>query len=51
MAPEVCAERIVRAVERGKDEVLIGGRERYGVYLNRILPGLFNRVIRKVRVT
>jgi short-subunit dehydrogenase len=51
MAPEVCAERIVRAVERGRDEVLVGGRERYAAYLKRFLPGLFNRVIRKARVT
>ena len=51
MAPADCAERIVRAVERGRDEVLIGGRERFAVYLKRFLPGLFNRVIRKARVT
>jgi len=51
MAPEACAERIVRAVERGKDEVLVGGRERFAVYLKRVVPGLFNRVIRKIPVT
>jgi short-subunit dehydrogenase len=51
MAPEVCAERIVRAVEQGGDEVLVGGRERFAVYLKRFAPGLFNRVIRKARVT
>jgi dehydrogenase/reductase SDR family member 7B len=51
MAPEVCAERIVRAVERGRDEVLIGGPERFAVYLKRFLPGLFNRFIRTARVT
>ena len=51
MAPEVCAERIVRAVERGRDEVLVGGREILAVYLKRFVPSLFNRMIRKVRVT
>lgn len=51
MAPDVCAGRIVRAVEQGKDEVLVGGRERFAVYLKRFTPGLFNRVIKKARVT
>lgn len=51
MAPEACAERIVRAVEQGKDEVLVGGRERFAVYVKRFAPRLFNRVIRKARVT
>ena len=51
MSPEACAERIVRAVERGKEEVLVGGRERYAVYFKRFVPSLFSRVIRKVRVT
>lgn len=51
MAPDECAERILAAVERDRDEVLIGGRERFAVHLKRFLPGLFNRVIRKARVT
>lgn len=46
-----CAEKIVRAIERGRDEVMIGGKETYAVYLKRFLPGLFNRLIRRVRVT
>jgi short-subunit dehydrogenase len=48
---ERCAAKIVRAVERGREEVLIGGREKYAVYLKRLLPGLFSRLIRRVRVT
>lgn len=46
-----CAKKIVRAIERGRDEVMIGGKEKYAVYLKRFLPGLFNRLIRRVRVT
>ncbi len=46
-----CAEKIVRAIERDREEVLIGGKERYGVYIKRFLPGLFSRLIRRVRVT
>jgi short-subunit dehydrogenase len=51
MPPAVCAERIVRAVERGKDEILVGGKDRFAVYVKRFVPGLFNRAIRRVRVT
>lgn len=46
-----CAAEIVRAVERGRREVLVGGREKYAVYLKRFLPALFDRMIRTVRVT
>jgi short-subunit dehydrogenase len=51
MAPEVCAARIVRAVDRGKAEVLVGGKERFAVYVKRFFPGIFRRMIRRVRVT
>ncbi len=48
---ERCAAKIVRAIERDREEVLIGGKEKYAVYLKRFLPGLFSRLIRRVRVT
>lgn len=51
MDPGDCAERIVRAVLRGKDEVLIGGKERFAVHLGRVAPGLLRRVLRRARVT
>ena len=51
MPPEACAERIVRAIEREKDEVLIGGKERWAVHLKRFFPALFRRLIRTARVT
>lgn len=51
MAPEVCAERIVRAAETGKREVLIGGKEVWAVRLHRFFPGLFHRMIRTAKVT
>lgn len=46
-----CAREIARAVERDREEVLIGGKEKYAVHLKRFLPGLFSRLIRRVRVT
>lgn len=51
MAPEECARRIVRAVERERDEVLVAGKERFAVHLWRFLPGLFRHIIRRARVT
>lgn len=38
MAPEVCAERIWRAVERDAPESLIAGKEAIAVYFKRFLP-------------
>ena len=46
-----CAREILRAAARDREEVLIGGRERYAVHLKRFLPGLFSKIIRRARVT
>lgn len=45
-----CARRIVNAIERNREEVYIGGKEVIGVYVKRLFPGLFSRLIRKVAV-
>ncbi len=50
MDPEICAEKIVRAVEAERNEIYIGGKEKLGVYLQRFVPGLFARIIRKTKV-
>ena len=51
LAPEVCAERIVRAVERKRPLVLIGKSEILGAYVHRFFPALFRRIIRRAAVT
>lgn len=51
MLPDVCATRIIEAIDAEKPEVYIGGRELLGVYLKRFVPSLFNRIIRKTKVT
>jgi short-subunit dehydrogenase len=51
LAPAAVARRIARAIERGEDELLIAGKERFAVHLARFFPGLFRRLIRKARVT
>ena len=50
MAAVDCADQIVRAVERGRREVYIGGKETLAVYFSRWAPGLFSRVMRKVKL-
>ena len=45
-----CAVKIVKAIEKQKEEVYIGGREVFGVYIKRFLPRLFSKIIRKVAV-
>ena len=50
MPVERCASRIVAAIRSGKDEVTIGGRETLGIALHRFFPGLFRRLIRRMKV-
>lgn len=52
LSPEACAAKIIRAIEKDREEVYIGGlREVAGIYLKRFFPGLFSRIIRKAAVT
>ena len=45
-----CAQKIIRAIERNREEVYLGGRELFAVYLKRFFPALFSKVIRRVPV-
>lgn len=49
-APEWCARKIVQAIRKEKEEVYIGGREVFGVYIKRFFPRLFSKVIRNTPV-
>lgn len=46
MDPDVCAARVLRAVSRRKEEVLIGGPEVFTVYLKRLYPTLLSAFVR-----
>ncbi|MCH8542989.1 MAG: SDR family oxidoreductase [Alcanivorax sp.] len=48
---DVCAGRILRAVQRGREQVIIGGREVAGIWLKRLFPSLYRKVIRRIKVT
>lgn len=47
MPVEICATKIISAIEKKKKEVLIGGKEIKAVTLKRFFPNWFYRVIRK----
>ena len=47
IAPDNCAKQIIHAVAVGKREILIGGAEKYGVWVNRFFPELYAFTIGK----
>lgn len=51
MLPERFAQKALRAIRKEKAEVTIGGFETNAVWINRLFPGIFRRIIRKAKVT
>jgi short-subunit dehydrogenase len=51
MSANDCALEIIKAIKSGKEEVYIGGKEKYAVLLKRFLPGLFSKIVKKAKVT
>jgi dehydrogenase/reductase SDR family member 7B len=47
LSAEECADQILRAIKNNKEEVFIGGKELRAIWLKRIFPGLFSKMIRK----
>lgn len=50
ITPDKCADRIVKGIKKGEEEILIGRKEAFAVYIKRFFPGLFSRIIRKAKV-
>jgi dehydrogenase/reductase SDR family protein 7B len=50
MSPEDCAEEIFSAMVRRKEEVYIGGKETFAIYIKRFVPSVFSKIIRKAKV-
>lgn len=46
-----CSEQYIRAIEKDKKEVLIGGNELLMVYLKRFCPFLFYKIARRIKTT
>ena len=51
MSAETCAMHYVNGIKKGKAEVLIGGKEFIMWHLKRFLPGLFFKLIGKIKAT
>ncbi|KYG85778.1 short-chain dehydrogenase [Roseivirga seohaensis] len=49
ISAEDCAKAIIKAIKKEKREIYIG-RESYGAYTKRFVPGLFARMIKKAKV-
>jgi short-subunit dehydrogenase len=47
MSPQEVAKKILEGVEKRKFEIAIGGREMKGLLVKRLLPGLFEKLVRK----
>jgi short-subunit dehydrogenase len=48
ISPERCARALVRGVARGRAEVIVGGWEVAGIYLQRFAPWLLRRIVRRM---
>ncbi len=49
-SPEDFARLALKSIKKGKEEVISGGKEKYGVYVKRFFPKLFSKIIRKTNV-
>jgi short-subunit dehydrogenase len=49
ISAERCAAVTLRAIARGKDEISVGGIETWAITLKRFLPGVYARVIRRMK--
>jgi short-subunit dehydrogenase len=46
-SPEALADRIMKGLERGEEEVFFGGGEMKAIWIKRFFPGFFSKLIRK----
>lgn len=44
-----CAAKIVRGIARGQEEIFVGGPEVAAIYLMRLAPRLFSRIVRRLK--
>lgn len=51
LSPEKCASEIIKAIEKRKEEIYIGGaKEVFAVYAKRFFPGLFSGIVKNAKV-
>jgi short-subunit dehydrogenase len=49
LSPEAAAQKIARAFDRGRREVLVGRKELIMVYIKRFFPGLCAKISTKIK--
>jgi short-subunit dehydrogenase len=45
-----CAKKIIHAIASKKEEVIMGGKEKYGVYIKRFFPKYFSKMMKKRKI-
>lgn len=51
MEPEEFARKLLPKILKEKEEIYLGGKEIYAIYLKRFAPKLLNRILRSIEVT
>lgn len=51
MSAQEFAQRLLPKIATGKEEIYIGGMETWSIYLNRFIPTVFKKMLRKMDVT
>ena len=50
ISAEACAEKIIKAAEKNKEEIVVGGKEVLSVYIKRFFPSLLSNMMKKMEV-
>lgn len=51
LPPDVFAEKALRAIAKQKQEVIIGGKETFTIYIKRFFPSLLNWILTRIKTT
>jgi dehydrogenase/reductase SDR family member 7B len=51
LPPSVVADKTLRAIASGREQIVIGGRETMGYYMKRFFPSILSRIVRKAKTT
>jgi len=49
ITPQHCAAAIINGVARGREEIYVGGREVFAIYLKRYVPWVWSRLVRRMK--
>jgi short-subunit dehydrogenase len=47
VSAEICAQQILKGIKNNKEEIFIGGKELRAIWVKRMFPALFSRMIKK----